>query len=110
MRKNAIVREVKHNILAYIQRNPWVNTPTLRQHFGSPKAIACAYVDTMALPDILTTMRVRQSILKLVATTMAFVALSWCVAITLALVQSEQSNGYQVISECEVVYEGTVAD
>ena len=61
----------------YTLQNPRANFSALELHFGSPKAVAAAYVKAMDTKEVLRSLRLRQRILALVISAVLLLSIAW---------------------------------
>lgn len=62
-----ILQDLRMNLLVYLEENPNADFEQLKEHFGQPKDIACAYIDGQNTEELLAALRLRRRVLAMVA-------------------------------------------
>lgn len=93
--KDQILARIHESVDNYLADNPQADFDALQSHFGTPQAIAAAYVDEMATDTLLRDLRIRRRIVSIVAGTMAIVLALWVGVVSWAIVREiSRSNGH----------------
>lgn len=73
--KKTLMTNITATIEGYIADNPGLDFAAVQAHFGTPQQIAAAFVDEMGTEELLTALRLRRKIVKIVLG-VAFAALA----------------------------------
>lgn len=92
--KEKIMEQVKHNVENYLMENPSVNYQNLVDRFGEAQQIASAYLDEMESGSIVETIRIKRSIVKIIAGAVALALTIWLFyAVACFIYVADQSDG-----------------
>lgn len=95
--KRKIFAEIKERVSHYLEENPEATFSDIQIRFGSPQQIAAAYTDEMSTNELLTNLRVRRKITRILTTAAAIALSLWIIAISIALIDDANAdNGYGV--------------
>lgn len=95
--RQKIVIEIKERVSHYLEENPEATFSDIQIRFGSPQQIAAAYTDEMSTNELLTNLRVRRKITRILTTAAAIALSLWIIAISIALIDDANAdNGYGV--------------
>lgn len=89
--KDRILNEIRTSILHYVEENPEVDFAGIQARFGSPNAIAAAYVDDMDTEELLHALRVTKKIVTAVVSVVIAVLIMWASVVSLAYVQHQNA-------------------
>lgn len=64
--KKTLMTNITATIEGYIADNPGIDFAAVQAHFGTPQQIAAAFVDEMGTEELLTALRLRRKIVKIV--------------------------------------------
>ena len=99
--KKEILEKIKSNVSDYLEENPEADIRQVQAWFGTPEAIAAAYVDEMDTQVLLHGLRIRRKILKIVAGLAAFAIISWGMVIVGSVIH--QAKAFPGVIEVEIV-------
>lgn len=92
--KKKIMEQVRHHIDHYLIENPSANYHNLIERFGEPQIIASSYVDEMESSDILNSMRIKRSIVKIISGAAVLALVVWMLyAVASFAYVADQSDG-----------------
>ena len=80
-----IMVKIQSEVSSYFEEYPQADYKDLLSRFGDPETIAASYVEIMGTTEILKKLRVRKRILSTVAIVLAFIVITWSVAVTWAM-------------------------
>ena len=95
--RQQIVEQIRHSVEDYLEEHPGANMADLTAHFGTPEAIASAYVENMTTPEILKKFRIRRTILIVVCSVAAAAFLMWATVVGIALSNELNAAGGFVV-------------
>lgn len=98
--KKEILEKIKSNVFDYLEENPEADIRQIQAWFGEPEAIAAAYVDEMDTRTLLSGLRIRRNILRIVAATAALVLISWGTLIVGSVIH--QAQAFPGVIEVEI--------
>lgn len=90
--KKQIMGQIEDRVRDFLEHNPDADLTRLQAEFGTPQAIAAAYVDNTDTAEILKSLRVRRRIVAIVAITMAVILISWAAAVTWTIIDYSNST------------------
>lgn len=102
--KRQVMERLTDSVNAYLEQEPGADFDQLQAHFGTPEAIAAAYIDEMGTDVLLRDLRIRRKIVSIVAGVMVAVLAIWILAVGWAIVKEINYSGgslNQTIIECE---------
>lgn len=109
--KQEIMAQLEANIRAYMAEHPETDIAQTMEHFGSPEAVAGAYVENAGTAEILRALQVRRRIVAAVVGILLAALLLWAVAVTVSLVALRQEGvGYNEVSFSEALEEAAIED
>ncbi len=83
--KNRIMGQIQSSVSAYAEQTPGADFDQLQTHFGTPRQIASAYVESMGTDTLLRDLRIRRKLVSIVTGTMAAVLAVWMFAVGWAM-------------------------
>ena len=93
--KRYITQKILADTTARFEDDGAVTYAALVEHFGTPQAIAAAYIDSQDTAALLRSLRIRRRIMAMVAGTLACILISWAATVTWAIARHlNSSNGY----------------
>ncbi len=97
--KKRIMEQIRDEVSLFIADHPEADYNAVISRFGEPESIAASYVEGMGTADILKKFRIRKLVLSTIAIVLAFIVITWAVAVTCALYRNEaQDDGYAIIT------------
>lgn len=103
--KRSILEKSRLDVAGYLEENPAADMDAIQARFGTPQAIAAAYVDDMDTAGLLHSLRIRKRIVTLVAGTMAAILLTWAGVVTWAVVDEINSKDAVIVDTITVTDE-----
>lgn len=95
--KGKIVGDLKNNITDYLLACPDATLQDIEEHFGSPESIALSCVEQTEVNTIIKKIRIRKTVLHIVAATAALIVLLWAGVVGWAAVQANDNSHSRVI-------------
>lgn len=89
--KKQIIWQIQSRVQDYLTQNPDTDITGLQAEFGTPQAIAAAYVENSDTEEILRGLRVRRRIAAIVMTAVMIVLLSWAALIAFEIVEFQDT-------------------
>ena len=83
--KRYITQKILVDTTARFEDDGAVTYTALVEHFGTPQAIAAAYIDSQDTAALLRSLRIRRRIMAMVAGTLACILISWAATVTWAI-------------------------
>ena len=83
--KRYITQKILADTTARFEDDGAVTYTALVEHFGTPQAIAAAYIDSQDTAALLRSLRIRRRIMAMVAGTLACILISWAATVTWAI-------------------------
>ena len=77
--KKQILSRVESSVRDFVIENPHVDYATITQRFGTPQQIAASYMEEMSTPELTQQLRIRKTIVRIVAATALVLVLLWAV-------------------------------
>ena len=96
--KNHIMDEIRSNIAGFLEENPGASLAQVEARFGTPQAIAAAYVDDMDTQELLKALHIRQKITTIVAACVLIILMMWGITVAGAYVNAVRNSNGTVIS------------
>ena len=93
--KRYITQKILADTYARFEEIALVTYPALVEHFGTPQAIAAAYIDSQDTAALLRSLRIRRRIMAMVAGALACILISWAATVTWAIVRHLKSSDGQ---------------
>lgn len=102
--KKQILSRVESSVRDFVIENPHVDYATITQRFGTPQQIAASYMEEMSTPELTQQLRIRKTIVRIVAATALVLVLLWAGVVVTALIRHVKAmNGYLIVGEAEVI-------
>lgn len=99
-----VIQELETSLVTFQAENPNSDYNTLIARFGTPSQIAATYIEDMNTTELLKNIRLKRTIVKIVALTAIILILIWCLSTVWALYENRiNRNGYFVD---EIIAEG----
>lgn len=95
--KRRILEKIRLDVMGFLEENPGADFAAIQARFGTPQAIASAYVDDLDTAQLLYSLRIRKRIVTIIAATMATILLTWAGVVTWAVIDARK-NTYAVIT------------
>lgn len=109
--KAALYKQIHDNTEAFISEYPKASFEQIVEHFGSPEAIAAAYVENTGTAEILSTLRIRRKIVAIVAGILASALLVWAISVTVITVRlSSEGPGITIVTTEELPSDTIIVD
>lgn len=90
--KRRILEKIRLDVAGYLEENPDADIAAIQARFGTPQAIASAYVDDLDTAQLLHSLRIRKRIVSIIATTMAAILLTWALAVSWAVFDAKKNT------------------
>lgn len=100
--KRRILEKIRLDVMGYLEENPDADFAAIQARFGTPQAIASAYVDDLDTAQLLYSLRIRKRIVTIVAATMATILLTWAGVVTWAIVYEINSKDAVIVDTITV--------
>lgn len=102
--KKQILSRVESSVQDFVIENPHVDYATITQRFGTPQQIAASYIEEMSTPELTQQLRIRKTIVRIVAATALVLVLLWAGVVVTALIRRVKAmNGYLIVGEAEII-------
>ncbi len=102
--KKQILSRVESSVQDFVIENPHVDYATITQRFGTPQQIAASYIEEVSTPELTQQLRIRKTIVRIVAATALVLVLLWAGVVVTALIRHVKAmNGYLIVGEAEVI-------
>lgn len=103
--KKQILSRVESSVQDFVIENPHVEDyATITQRFGTPQQIAASYIEEMSTPELTQQLRIRKTIVRIVAVTALALVLLWAGVVLTALIRHiKDMDGYLIVGEAEVI-------
>lgn len=102
--KKQILSRVESSVQDFVIENSHVDYATITQRFGTPQQIAASYIEEMSTPELTQQLRIRKTIVRIVAATALVLVLLWAGVVVTALIRHVKAmNGYLIVGEAEVI-------
>ena len=102
--KKNILNRLRLEVTAFLEEHPEADMVAIRERFGTPQAVASAYVESMDTAQLLKDLRIRKRILTAVMAAVIFVLITWAGVITWAI-QYEINSSTVEITDTIVVHD-----
>lgn len=95
---------MESSVQDFVIENSHVDYATITQRFGTPQQIAASYIEEMSTPELTQQLRIRKTIVRIVAATALVLVLLWAGVVVTALIRHVKAmNGYLIVGEAEVI-------
>ena len=95
---------MESSVQDFVIENPNADYAAIEQRFGTPQQIAASCIEEMDAQELTLQLRIRKTIVRIVAATALMLVLVWAGAVLTALIRHiNNMNGYLVVSEVEVI-------
>lgn len=102
--KKQILSRVESSVQDFVIENPHVDYATITQRFGTPQQIAASCIEEMDAQELTLQLRIRKTIVRIVAVTALALVLLWAGVVLTALVRHiKDMDGYLIVGEAEVI-------
>lgn len=102
--KKQILSRVEASVRDFVTENPNVDYAAIEQRFGTPQQIAASCIEEMDAQELTLQLRIRKTIVRIVAATALVLALLWAGVVVTALIRHVKAmNGYLIVGEAEVI-------
>lgn len=103
-RKRDYLAKLKNDALAYLLNHPWAETAELAEQFGTPEAIAVAFVSEMSYEQINERFHARNRVVHLVLLALGFSLLALVGMIIYLIIRNQQDmDGHFVVTAAQLV-------
>ena len=108
--KKTLLSRMYSSIRDYVSEGAEPDYTTLVNRFGEPKSIAAEYIAQMDNEELLTGLRIRQRVIRIIVVTVATMLILWTTHIVLAYTDHRKNvEGYLVVEEIvveSIIWEG----
>ena len=98
-RKRAYLENLRNDVLGYLSSHPWANADELAEQFGTPEAIAVAFVSEMSYAEINERFRARNRVVHLVLLALGSSLLALVGMIIYLIIRNQQDmDGHFIVT------------
>ena len=102
--KEQILSRVESSVRDFVTENPNADYAAIEQRFGTPQQIAASCIEEMDAQELTLQLRIRKTIVRIVAATALVLVLLWAGVVVTALIRHVKAmNGYLIVWEAEVI-------
>ena len=102
--KKQILARVESSVRDFVTENPDADYAAIAQRFGTPQQIAASCIEEMDAQELTLQLRIRKTIVRIVAVTALVVVLLWAGVVVTALIRHVKAmNGYLIVGEAEII-------
>ena len=102
--KKQILSRVEASVRDFVAENPNADYAAIEQRFGTPQQIAASCIEEMDAQELTLQLRIRKTIVRIVAVTALALVLLWAGVVLTALVRHiKDMDGYLIVGEAEVI-------
>lgn len=102
--KKQILSRVESSVRGFVTENPHADYAAITQRFGTPQQIAASCIEEMDAQELTLQLRIRKTIVRIVAATALVLVLLWAGVVVTALIRHVKAmNGYLIVGEAEVI-------
>lgn len=102
--KKQILSRVESSVQDFVIENPHADYAAITQRFGTPQQIAASCIEEMDAQELTLQLRIRKTIVRIVAATALVLVLLWAGVVVTALIRHVKAmNGYLIVGEAEVI-------
>ena len=102
--KKQILSRVESSVRDFVTENPHADYAAITQRFGTPQQIAASCIEEMDAQELTLQLRIRKTIVRIVAATALVLVLLWAGVVVTALIRHVKAmNGYLIVGEDEVI-------
>ena len=95
---------MESSVRDFVTENPHADYAAIEQRFGSPQQIAASCIEEMDAQELTLQLRIRKTIVHIVAVTALVLVLLWAGVVVTALIRHVKAmNGYLIVGEAEVI-------
>lgn len=104
--KQRILKQMKVDILTYVEENPNSDYQSLIERFGSPQQIISSYFQELDEEELIHQIKARKRIISIAVVTAALILVSWIGVVYSAMAEHFDHEGGYIVEE--LIDEGTV--
>ena len=102
--KEQILSRVESSVRDFVTENPHADYAAITQRCGTPQQIAASCIEEMDAQELTLQLRIRKTIVRIVAATALVLVLLWAGVVVTALIRHVKAmNGYLIVGEAEVI-------
>ena len=102
--KKQILSRGESSVRDFVTENPNADYAAIEQRFGTPQQIAASCIEEMDAQELTLQLRIRKTIVRIVAATALVLVLLWAGVVVTALIRHVKAmNGYLIVGEAEVI-------
>lgn len=95
---------MESSVRDFVTENPNADYAAIEQRFGTPQQIAASCIEEMDAQELTLQLRIRKTIVRIVAATALVLVLLWAGVVVTALIRHVKAmNGYLIVGEAEVI-------
>lgn len=95
---------MESSVRDFVTENPNADYAAIEQRFGTPQQIAASCIEEMDAQESTLQLRIRKTIVRIVAATALVLVLLWAGVVVTALIRHVKAmNGYLIVGEAEVI-------
>ncbi len=104
-RKRAYIENLRNDVLGYLSSHPWADLGELAEQFGTPEAIAVAFVSEMSYTEINERFRARNRVVHLVLLALGIALLALVAMIVYLIVRNRQDmDGHFIVTAADCLF------
>lgn len=95
---------MESSVRDFVTENPNADYAAIEQRFGTPQQIAASCIEEMDAQELTLQLRIRKTIVRIVAATALVLVLLWAGVVLTALIRHiKDMDGYLIVGEAEVI-------
>lgn len=95
---------MESSVRDFVTENPNADYAAIEQRFGTPQQIVASCIEEMDAQELTLQLRIRKTIVRIVAATALVLVLLWAGVVVTALIRHVKAmNGYLIVGEAEVI-------
>lgn len=104
-RKRAYLENLRNDVLGYLSSHLWANADELAEQFGTPEAIAVAFVSEMSYEEINKRFRARNRVVKLVLLALGIALAALAAMIVYLIIRNRQDmDGHFIVTAADYLF------
>ena len=104
-RKRAYLDNLRNDVLGYLSSHPWADLDELAAQFGTPEAIAVAFVSEMSYEEINKRFRARNRVVKLVLLALGIALAALAAMIVYLIIRNRQDmDGHFIVTAADCLF------
>ena len=95
--KKKIMQQIQESVGLFLEQNPDADFNAIQLHFGEPQTIALSYIEDQNGPELLRKMRIKKSVITIVAGAVVAFLVIWSIAVVWAVISEGRAQDGHVI-------------